>query len=239
MGKSTRTQRAGRGFGFMATKRAKADACYINYDESQKTGFLTGEVTSLIDDCGRSGVLAEITFEDGRIEYVPAAEGIAIGQKIYCGKAAEIAIGNTVPLSDVPEGCPVFNIEKHVNDGGKYVRSSGGYALIMSKDAGKVYIKLPSGKQLIVEKECRATVGCVSSGARKEKPFVKAGKKYHACKGKGKRYPTVRGVAMNPVSHPHGGSQHHVGRSKSVSRHSPPGAKVGSIASKRTGRKKR
>jgi large subunit ribosomal protein L2 len=239
MGKRIRSQRAGKGSVFKATKRAKAKVSYINYDDSQKSGFIRGEVFSLTNDRGRSGVLAEIMFEDKRHEYVPAAEGMTIGQLLQYGQGAEIRIGNALPLSGIPEGCPVFNIERSPNDGGKYARSSGSYALLVSKGNKDVYIKMPSGKQIQLEKECRATIGCASGGARKEKPFTKAGKKHHACKGRSKKYPTTRGVAMNPVSHPHGGGAHHVGRSKSVSKKSPPGAKVGAIGSKRTGRKKR
>jgi large subunit ribosomal protein L2 len=239
MGKRIISRRSGKGGIFEATKNAKAESSYINFDDSQKTGLLRGEISDLVNDRGRSAVLAEIIFDDGREEYVPAAEGVYVGEKIEYGSTADIKIGNVTSLENVPEGCPVFNVERRPNDGGKFARSSGSYALLVSKDTKYAYIKMPSGRQITVEKTCRATIGCASGGARKEKPFVTAGKKFHAMKGRSKRYPTVRGVAMTPVAHPHGGGQHHVGRSKSVSRHSPPGAKVGSIASKRTGRRKR
>ena len=239
MGKRIISQRSGKGSVFRATKRAKADVKYIDYDDKQKKSKVNGELFDLLDDRGRSSVLAEIVFEDGRKEFVPAAEGIYVGETIEYGAEAKIKIGNVMPLANIPEGCPVFNIEKKINDGGKYARSSGSYGLVVSKDGKYAYIKMPSGRQIAIEKECRATIGCASGGARKDKPFVKAGAKFHAAKGRSKKYPKVRGVAMNPVAHPHGGGAHHVGRSKSVSRHSPPGAKVGAIASKRTGRKKR
>ena len=240
MARRIKSRRAGKGSVFEVTKRAKADVAYVSYDEVQKSGFIMGEVTELIDDRGRSTVLAEVTFDDGRVAYLPAAESLYIGQKIKQGVKADLTIGNIMPLSEVPEGCPVFNIEGAPNDGGKYARSSGSYGLVVSKDLKSAYIKMPSGSQKIIDRACRATIGCAAGGSRKDKPFVKAGKKFHASKGRGGRsWPVVRGVAMNPVSHPHGGGGHHVGRSKSVSRHAPPGAKVGAIASSRTGRRKR
>ncbi|MCX8158576.1 MAG: 50S ribosomal protein L2 [Candidatus Diapherotrites archaeon] len=238
MGRRIIARRRGKGSIFTATKRAKVDTKYLPLNE-EENNYKIGEVTQLLDDRGKNVVIAEIDF-DGVKEYLPAAEGLYVGQKIKQGQNADLEIGNILPLAKIPEGCPIFNIEATPNDGGKFARSSGSYGLIMSKDENFAYVKLPSGKQHTLDLRCRATIGCASCGSRIEKPFVKAGKKYHAIKSKGgKRYPIVRGVAMNPVSHPHGGSQHHVGRSKSVSRNAPPGAKVGAIASRRTGRKKR
>ena len=155
------------------------------------------------------------------------------------GKTGEIAIGNILPLADIPEGCPIFAVETKPGDGGMMIRSSGLYGLIVTKDKSKAFIKMPSGKTKPADLRGRATVGCVSCGGRPEKPMIKAGKRFHAMKAKSKPYPSVRGVAMNPVSHPFGGSQHHAGKSKSTSRHAAPGRKVGAIASKRTGRKKK
>ena len=87
--------------------------------------------------------------------------------------------------------------------------------------------------------ECRATIGCVGGGGRKDKPFVKAGKRWHAMRAKHKKHPYPRAVAMNALNHPFGGANHHPGKSKSTSRHAAPGRKVGDIASRRTGRRKK
>jgi large subunit ribosomal protein L2 len=111
--------------------------------------------------------------------------------------------------------------------------------LIVSKDKNRAFIKMPSGKSVTLDLRGRATIGCVSCGGRGEKPFIKAGRKHHAMKAKKRQWPRVRGVAMNPVDHPFGGAQHHAGKSKSTSRHAHAGRKVGAIASKRTGRKKK
>ncbi len=240
MGKRLISQRRGKGSNiFQATKNAVADVKYIDLDDEQKEGVVKGQVVDLINDAGRTAVLAEVLFENGLREYTIAAEGLSVGQEIQCGKKADLDIGNVIPLKELVEGCPVFNIEKSPSDGGIFIRSSGLYGIIVTKDKKNVYVKLPSGKTIQLNPDCRATIGCVAGSGRKEKPFIKAGAKYHAMKARRKYYPIVRGVAMNAVSHPFGGSQHHPGKSKSISRHAPSGAKVGAIASKRTGRKKK
>lgn len=240
MGRKIKTQRQGKGSSrHRATHRAKHKIEYVSFGDTQKKDKLIGEVTKIMADKGKTGVLAEVVFENELNEIVYAAEGITTGQRIEYGKNAEIGLGNVIPLKELPEGCPIFNIELTPGDGGKLIRSAGSYAIIMSKDSKNVYVKLSSGKKVSFLPECRATIGCVAGGGRKEKPFVKAGKAFHLMKSKGKPYPIVRGVAMNPDSHPFGGGQHHPGKSKSTSRHAPPGRKVGAIASKRTGRKKR
>lgn len=123
-------------------------------------------------------------------------------------------------------------------DGGKLVRAGGSYATVVSHDAKKTVIQLPSGQFKTLDSSCRATVGVSAGGGRKDKPFVKAGKKFFAFRARGKQYPIVRGVAMNPVAHPHGGGSHqHIGKPSTVKRGAPPGRKVGSIAADRSGRK--
>lgn len=240
MGKRIKVQRSGKGSPrFRATHRAKYKIKYINYDEKQKKDKIQGEITSILRDRGKTGILAEITFEDNSLEVVYAAEGAMTGQLIEYGKKAEIGLGNVLPLKELPEGCPIFNLELTPGDGGKLIRSAGSYAIILTKDTKNIYLKLPSGKKISFLPECRATIGCVAGGGRKEKPFVKAGNAFHLMKSKRKPYPIVRGVAMNPNSHPFGGGQHHAGKSKSTSRNAPPGRKVGAIASSRTGRKKK
>lgn len=240
MGRRLRSQRLGSGRPlYRAGQRGIADASYMDLDDRQKQGIVLGEVIGLCNDPARSSVLAEVLSGDGSTFYTIAAEGIVVSEVVEAGKRAELRIGSIMPLGSIPEGCPVFNIEKTPGDGGALVRASGLYALVMTRDAGGVHVKMPSGKTAMINPGCRATVGCAAAGGRPEKPFVKAGNKYHAMHARGKPYPKVRGVAMNPVDHPFGGSQHHVGKSKSTSRHAPAGRKVGAIASRRTGRRKR
>ena len=240
MGRRIRSRRRGKGGpAFKGTQFGLADAKYISLDEKQQNNYELGEVVDLLDDKARSCVLSKILFDNGNYCFVPAAEGMRVGQLLQFGIEAEIGIGNVLPLKKIVEGCPVFNIEKSPGDGGAFVKSAGLYALVMSKEKGKILVKLPSGKIVFFNPDCRATIGCISAGGRMEKPMLKAGTKYHAMHAIHHHYPTVRGVAMNACSHPHGGSQHHVGHSKSVSRNAPPGRKVGAIASSRTGRRKK
>ncbi len=240
MGKRTRTQRAGKG---SPTYRASGDGIaaikYIAYNEKQREGFLRAQVVDLLNDVSRTGVVAKLLFEDEQKGYQVAPEGISVGQQVQYGNKAALAVGNVLPIGQIVEGCPVFNIELNPGDGGKLIRSSGMYGLIVTKDKHYVYVKLPSGKTTQLRPECRATVGLVAGGGRIEKPLLKAGTRFHKMRAKHHKYPTTRGVAMNPLDHPFGGSQHHAGKSKSTSRHAPPGRKVGAIASSRTGRKKK
>ena len=119
------------------------------------------------------------------------------------------------------------------------MRATGSNAYIVSKTGNKVIVKYPSKKTRAFHANCRATIGKACGGGRTDKPLVKAGNKHKKERARGHLYPVVRGVAMNASNHPHGGSQHHSGSSTTVSRNAPPGRKVGHIAAKRTGRKKR
>jgi large subunit ribosomal protein L2 len=235
MGKRLISQRSGRGTHTFKAKHKGIDAKYI----IQPSEMMKGEVSDLIKENGRNAIIAEIIFVDGKKEYVPAAEGIYVGQKIQQGKGAEIVSGNISYLDDLPEGCPVFNLEKIAGDGGTLIKSSGSYGLLIAKDSKGATIRMPSGSLLSLPLNCRATVGNISCGGRTDKPMVKAGNAFFAFQAKRKMYPRVRGVKMNAVDHPFGGASHHPGKSKSTSRNAPPGRKVGAIASARTGRLKK
>jgi large subunit ribosomal protein L2 len=237
MGKRLISQRRGRGTHTFKAKLRGIKSQYFNIEK--ETEVKKGEITDLIKDTGRNAIMAEISFNDGTIQNVVAAEGLFLGQRIEQGKGASISIGNITEIGDLPEGCPVFNIEKVRGDGGAAVKTSGSYGLLLTKDSKKAIIKLPSGKLLNLPLNVRATIGNVSCGGRMEKPFIKAGNKFFAMKSKRKMYPRVRGVAMNALDHPFGGAQHHPGKSKSTARNAPPGRKVGSVASSRTGRRKK
>jgi len=149
-------------------------------------------------------------------------------------------LGNIMQLGDIPTGKIVCNIELRPNDGGKIIRSSGSSAQVLSIEGKKVMIKLPSKKKVAFNARAFATIGVVAGGGRTTKPFVTAGKKFHAMKAKNKKYPHVCGVAMNSVDHPHGGTHRRTkGRPNTVRRGAPPGRKVGLIAASRTGRRKK
>lgn len=190
-------------------------------------------------DPGRTAPIAKVKLEDGRKHFMIASEGVFVNQKIHFGKDAPLVVGNVLPLSMIPDGLPVFNVEKNPGDGGKFVRSAGTAAVVISHGA-KVMVQLPSGNFMAFLPECRATLGISAGGGRRERPIVKAGKKFHALRSRAKIWPRVSGVAMSSVDHPHGGGGHqHVGKPSTVSRNAPPGRKVGSIAPKKRKRKKK
>jgi large subunit ribosomal protein L2 len=239
MGRRLIQQRRGKaGHTFLARKDG-VSASYPSLSNQEKEGMTRGKVMELMKDSGRTNVLAKILLENGMESYVVAAEGIAVGQNIEFGKTAQLSIGNTLTLENVPEGCPIFNIEKNPGDGGVFIKSSGLYALVVSKDKGVAFLKMPSGKTIEANLKSLATIGCAAGGGRPDKPMIKAGVAYHLAKARKKWFPTVRGVKMNVLDHPFGGAAHHAGKSKSTSRNAPPGRKVGAVASKRTGRIKK
>ncbi|HNR25264.1 MAG TPA: 50S ribosomal protein L2 [Methanobacteriaceae archaeon] len=241
MGKRLIIQRRGRGTPTYrsASHRFKGKIAYRYYDDVEKEGCLVGKVADIMHDPGRSAPVALVKFENGEKQFILAPESIQIDDEIACGISAPISPGNSLPLGQIPEGTPVYNLERHPGDGGKFVRSSGTHASLITHDVGKAIVELPSGELKAFNPQCRATIGVVAGGGRREKPFLKAGNKFYAAKAKGKKNVSVRGVAMNAVDHPHGGgNRQHPGRPTTVSRHAPPGRKVGSIAARRTGKRR-
>jgi len=198
---------------------------------------VAGTVVDIEHDPARSAPVARVEFDDGDQRLVLAPEGIAVGERLQVGVSAEIKPGNTLPLAEIPEGVPVCNVEAQPGDGGKFARASGTSADLITHDRNAAVVQLPSDEVKRLDPECRATIGVVAGGGRTEKPYVKAGKKFHKMKTRGTKWPTVRGVAMNAVDHPFGGGgRQHPGKPKSISRNAPPGRKVGDISSRRTGR---
>lgn len=222
---------------FRAPKKGKiAPARYPFFPHEEEHW---GEVVGLLNERGRSAPLAQIRFDDGRVSYLPAVVGMHVGSRIRVGSKAEVKPGNILPLAGVPDGANICNIEIDFGDGGKLVRASGASAILFSKTPSGAVVKFPSGRSAIINPNSRAMIGEVAGGGRTEKPFLRAGAKFHLMRAKGKLYPRARGVAMPSVHHPFGGGRHqHPGKSTSTSRHAPPGRKVGMIASRKTGRKR-
>jgi large subunit ribosomal protein L8e len=157
------------------------------------------------------------------------------GQFIYAGKKANLTVGNVLPLSSMPEGTIVSNVEEKVGDRGALGRTSGNYVIVIghNTDEGKTRLKLPSGAKKVVSSSARGMVGVVAGGGRVDKPILKAGRAFHKYRVKRNSWPRTRGVAMNPVDHVHGGGNHqHIGKASTVSRYSVPGQKVGLIAAR-------
>lgn len=236
MGKRLIQQRRGRTKGKFEAPSHRSRG-KIKY--AQDTGKHEGVVEDIIHDPGRTAPLASIRLDNDKKILTLAPEGIEIGDKIkFTDNKGEVGVGNVLPIGKIPEGIPVYNIELSPGDGGKLVRAGGSNATVVSHDLKRTVIQLPSGQFKTLASSCRATIGVLAGGGRKDKPFLKAGKKHIAYRLRGKQYPVVRGVAMNPVSHPHGGGSHqHVGKPSTIKRGASPGKKVGSIAAKKTGRK--
>jgi len=241
MGKRIRVQRRGRGAPTWraSTHKRVASAEYPPVSRREIEGYIKAKVTDLVHDPGRGAPLAEIKTESGEVFYTVAVEGMYKGQEIMIGSKAPIEIGNIIPIGSVPEGTMICNIELSPGDGGKLARSSGAYATVVAHTADGTIVKLPSGKTHYINDLCRATIGVISAAGRVDKPFMKAGAKYYWMKAKGHKYPRTRGRAMIAAVHPYGSSKRSARKVTTVSRNASPGQKVGLIAAKSTGRKKR
>lgn len=190
---------------------------------------MRGMVVDIIHDQMRTAPIAKILYEDNKTGFMIAPEGISVNSRIDT-----IAM----PLSEVPVGSTIFAIEAFPHSGPKFCLTGGSSATLLSKEERTALVSMPSRKEKKFPLGCYALVGRAAGDGRKEKPFMKAGHKWFNRKAKGKLYPRSGAVAMNAVDHPFGGKSG-PGQSKSVSRHMPPGKKVGSISPRRTGRKKK
>ena len=191
---------------------------------------ILGVVADIVHDVGRDAPVAKINYPDGSSEYAVAYKGLKVGDDTR-------NIG--IPLSKIPESTQVFGLETYPNSGPKMCMAPGSSALILSKTDKNCTVQLPSRKTKVFNLLCRATRGAPAGEGRDDRPWTKAGKKAHFMKVRGKRYPITSAKAMNAVSHPFGsGYGGGVGRPKTVSRDAPPGRKVGSIAARRTGKRK-
>ena len=153
-------------------------------------------------DPNRTAFIALIKYTDGELSYILAPQRLREGDKVIAGKAVDIKPGNAMPMQSIPVGTIIHNIEMKVGKGGQISRSAGTYAQIIGKDQGYAQLRLSSGEIRMVRAECMATVGAVSNPDQKNIKLGKAGRK----RWLGKR-PSVRGVAMNPIDHPHGGGE--------------------------------
>jgi large subunit ribosomal protein L2 len=238
MGKPIRVQRRGKGSHSFTTppNTFKAD---VAFGRPVEEGKQVGEVIEFIDDPGHSAPLMKVKYDDLRENILLAPEGIRIGDRIQEGKAADVSLGSILQLGSIPDGMLIYNIEVVPGDGGKMARASGSYATVLAHDGDKVNVMLPSKRTLYISAACRAEIGAVAGGGKEAQPILKAGKHHYMMHAVNGYWPGHRGVKSNPVDHPFGGKQHHKGFSSMVSRHAPPGAKVGHIAASRVGRRKR
>jgi large subunit ribosomal protein L2 len=208
---SGRKERAGRDSFGRISVRHKGGGHKRKYREidfkRDKIG-IPGKVKTLEYDPNRSSNIALINYKDGEKRYIIVPKELKIGATIVSGPDAPIELGNALPLENIPLGFTVYNIELTLGKGGQIARSAGTGALIAAKEGDYVTLKLPSGEMRMVFKKCYATIGSVGNEDHMNTSLGKAGRK----RWLGVR-PTVRGMSMNPVDHPHGGGE---GRSKGI-----------------------
>ena len=173
----------------------------IDFKRNKKDG-IPAYVTGIEYDPNRTANIALITYADGEKAYILAPQGLKDGMKVMSGPDAEVRIGNCLPLTAIPVGTMVHNIELYPGKGGQLVRSAGNSAQLMAKEGKYATLRLPSGEMRMVPIICRATVGVVGNAEHNLINIGKAGRKRHM----GIR-PTVRGSVMNPNDHPHGGGE--------------------------------
>jgi large subunit ribosomal protein L2 len=241
MGKRIRVQRRGRGGSTFraSTQKRVAPARYpsaTRVKENFETA-INGVIEELVHDPGRGSPLALIRFENGETCYTVVPEGVYAGERIQIGGKASVDVGNILPIGKIPEGTMICNIELRPGDGGKLSKSSGSYATVVTHTPKGTIIKLPSGKSKYVADHCRATIGVVSASGRTDKPFLKAGSKFHLMRARGRKYPRTSGRKMVAAVHPYGSSKRSARKVTTTSHGAPPGQKVGLIAARGTGRK--
>jgi large subunit ribosomal protein L2 len=175
---------------------------YRIIDFKRKKDGVPAKVATIEYDPNRNCFISLLHYADGEKRYILAPLGIKAGDKVESGPVCEPKIGNTMPMSAIPAGMEIHNIEMRAGQGGKLVRGAGNAAKIVAKEGNWVSIILPSGEMRMIRKECRATIGRVSNPDHQNVRIGKAGRKRHM----GIR-PHVRGKAMNPVAHPMGGGE--------------------------------
>ena len=175
---------------------------YRIIDFKRRKDGIAATVIGIEYDPNRTANIALICYEDGEKAYILAPEGLKDGMKVMNGPEAEVRVGNCLPLSQIPVGTQIHNIELHPGKGGQMVRSAGNSAQLMAKEGKYATLRLPSGEMRMVPLECRASIGVVGNGDHNLINIGKAGRTRHM----GIR-PTVRGSVMNPNDHPHGGGE--------------------------------
>jgi large subunit ribosomal protein L2 len=163
---------------------------------------VVGTVERLEYDPNRTAFIALINYEDGERQYIIAPQRLAVGDRVVAGEQVDIKPGNAMPMKNIPVGTIIHNIEMKPGKGAQMARSAGTYVQLIGKDQGYVQLRLSSGELRMIRGECMATIGAVSNPDQQNIKLGKAGRN----RWLGKR-PSVRGVAMNPIDHPHGGGE--------------------------------
>jgi len=173
----------------------------IDFKRHNKAG-VPAKVAAVEYDPNRSARIALLHYLDGEKRYILWAKGLKVGDEVLAGPTAPFNVGNSLPLANIPLGTLVHNVELKIGKGGQMVRSAGAYAQVMAKEGERVTLRMPSGEVRMVHRNCYATIGEVGNSEHENVQSGKAGR----TRWLGKR-PKVRGVAMNPIDHPHGGGE--------------------------------
>ena len=179
-----------------------AKRLYRIVDFKRRKHDIPANVERIEYDPNRSAFIALIVYQDGEQAYILAPQRLAVGDRVISGAKVDVKPGNAMPFSGMPLGTIVHNVELKPGKGGQIARAAGTYAQFVGRDGGYAQIRLSSGELRMVRQECMATVGAVSNQDHSNQNLGKAGRNRHL----GKR-PSVRGVAMNPIDHPHGGGE--------------------------------
>ncbi|MEM6743988.1 MAG: 50S ribosomal protein L2 [Pseudomonadota bacterium] len=179
-----------------------AKRLYRIVDFKRRKWDVPGVVERIEYDPNRTAFIALVKYEDGEKAYILAPQRLAVGDNVVAGSKVDVKPGNAMPFTGMPIGSIVHNIELKAGKGGQIARAAGTYAQFVGRDGGYAQIRLSSGELRMVRQECMATVGAVSNADHQNQNLGKAGRRRHL----GKR-PAVRGVAMNPIDHPHGGGE--------------------------------
>jgi large subunit ribosomal protein L2 len=175
---------------------------YRIIDFKRRKDDVTATVERLEYDPNRTAFIALVKYEDGEQAYILAPQRLKAGDKVVSGERVDVKPGNAMPMKNMPVGTIIHNVEMKVGKGGQIARSAGTYAQLVGRDAGYALLRLSSGEVRMVRAECRATIGAVSNPDEQNIVIGKAGRS----RWLGRR-PSVRGVAMNPIDHPHGGGE--------------------------------
>ncbi len=195
-----------------------------------------GKILKLVDSGAHTCPIAKIKYSDG-IFYVPAFKNMIEGEKVFF-ENGQVKEGNILKLKDIPSKTKIYSIESRPGDGGKYIKSAGTYATVSRIGEKEVVVLMPSKKEKKFNPLSRAVIGVIAGDGRLAKPILKAGKKHYIKKTKSKLWPRTSALKVNAIDHPFGSGRGKNPKSKIAKRNAPPGAKVGLLRPRRTGKRK-
>ena len=231
MGKRIIQQARGHG---SKSYRVRPKAFKIRLGYPRKIGE-SGKILRLLHSPAHSAPLAKVKYSEG-IFYIPACVGMIEGEELkFHGR--EMKYGNILQLKDIKIKTPIYCIESRPGDGGVFIKTAGTSAVINRIGDKGIIVLMPSKKEKIFNGDCRAVIGIIAGAGRKEKPIVKAGKMHYIKKARNKLWPRTSAIKVNAIDHPFGSGRGKVPKSKIAKRNAPPGARVGLIRPKRTGKR--